>query len=1055
MRARALLICLCAAITQCPALAADLDDAVAKRAIRGESGRGQQLLVNPGFEDRDGARVVGWEPWDVGFEHTAKQRRSGAGAVVCTLGAAEVQTKVQRGAGQTVVLDQTTPRPIIAVGWSSADKVSGAPDSSYSLYLDIVYQDGTPLWGQIASFDTGTHGWQRRERLVVPDKPIKQVNVYAIFRGHTGTACFDDFALYEVAAGAGTCLFDGTPVLLPKGAPQARTRDGIELKTSDGLALVLSRDEGDASFRDSDRRGGFLLRDVEERSDFHRVDAQARPTPRGAELSGLVDALGLQLEASFTVKRGHVRVDGVVSSVRPEDRAVSVYFVLPFDAMGGRWYDDARSGTLVRPGAEYKHTCFVGAGATQQMSAYTLGCVANQGTALTLGIPMDVPRVFRIGYNSTWREYYIVFDLGLASEPKLFPNRATFSFVLYRVDPAWGFRAALKKYYTIFPEFFEKRVQREGLWMAFTDISTVERPEDFHFAIHEGNNNVAWDDEHDVLSFVYTEPMTNWMRMPKGMPRTYEAALEQLEKNLRSANKQLAQQSITTRLAGVRRSDGSYSLSILDAPWCDGAVFALNPSPALTTTPENPINQGQFEFAKIERAFSPGSDPAVAHWRAYGSGYEVDQEVALSPKQAIRCTCAALGQDAGAAQTVTLGQQAPRPLVLRAWSRAERVTGGKGGDYSVYADLALADGSRLWGQLAAFSPGTHDWEQAEYVIRTDKPVRQATVHLLFRRTHTGTAWFDDVFLGEVGSDKNLLSNAAFGPAREKPSVLDGTYVDSLEGWGRTKNFDRRQFRDVQIPLTFDGQSGRPAILNIFSTYEFVRDLHRRMRAAGKLTMANSVPYRFAFFGHILDVMGTETNWHRNKKWQPMTDRSLNLKRATCYQKPYCFLMNTHYDDFSFELTERYMKRSLFYGCFPGMFSENAATNTYFGNPRWCNRDRPLFKKYVPLIQTIAKAGWEPITYAHTDRAKVYVERYGPASDGEIFFTVLNDGSAAEPFVLRIGGTALKLGAEAVASELIEGKSVELKRERDALAVRGSLGPEDVRLYRISQHEKGG
>ena len=591
--------------------------------------------------------------------------------------------------------------------------------------------------------------------------------------------------------------------------------------------------------------------------------------------------------------------------------------------------------------------------------------------------------------------------------------------------------------------------------MAFTDISTVERPEDFHFAIHEGNNNVAWDDEHDVLSFVYTEPMTNWMRMPKGVPRTYEAALGQLEQNLRSANKRLVQQSITTRLSGVRKPDGSYSLSMQDAPWCDGAVFALNPSPGLTTTPENPINQGQFELAKIERAFSPGSGPAVAHWRAYGAGYEVDREVARSPKQAIRCVCAALGEERGASQTVVLAQDAAKPLVVRAWSRAERVTGEKGSDYSVYADLVLVDGSQLWGQVAAFSPGTHDWEQAEHVIHAEKPVKQATVHLLFRRSHTGTVWFDDVFFGEVGSDTNLLRNAAFGPAREKPAVLDGAYVDSLEGWGVAKNFDRLQFRDVQIPLTFDAQSGRPIILNIFSTYEFVRELHRRMRAAGKLTMANSVPHRFAFFGHLLDVMGTETNWHRNKKWQPMSDRALNLKRATCYQKPYCFLMNTHYDDFSLELTERYMKRCLFYGCFPGMFSENAATNTYFSNPRWYNRDRPLFKKYVPLIQSIAKAGWEPIVHAHTDRPKVYVERYGAVGAGEIFFTVLNDGSEAEPFVLRIDASALKIASDAVATEMARDEAVDLKRERDVRTIRGRLDPEDVRLYRISRRRKPG
>jgi len=150
-----------------------------------------------------------------------------------------------------------------------------------------------------------------------------------------------------------------------------------------------------------------------------------------------------------------------------------------------------------------------------------------------------------------------------------------------------------------------------------------------------------------------------------------------------------------------------------------------------------------------------------------------------------------------------------------------------------------------------------------------------------------------------------------------------------------------------------------------------------------------------------------------------------------------------------------MKRSLFYGCFPGMFSENAATNTYFSNPRCYNRDRPLFKKYVPLIQAIAKAGWEPITYARTDRPKVYVERYGAAGAGEIFLTVLNDGSEAEPFVLRIDASALKIASEAVATEMARDQAVDLKRERDVRTIRGRLDPEDIRLYRISQRRKPG
>ena len=50
-----------------------------------------------------------------------------------------------------------------------------------------------------------------------------------------------------------------------------------------------------------------------------------------------------------------------------------------------------------------------------------------------------------------------------------------------------------------------------------------------------------------------------------------------------------------------------------------------------------------------------------------------------------------------------------------------------------------------------------------------------------------------------------------------------------------------------------------------------------------------------------------------------------------------------------------MKRSLAYGCFPGFFSHNAAEGHYFTRPELYDRDRPLFRKYVPLCKLVAEA----------------------------------------------------------------------------------------------------
>ena len=124
---------------------------------------------------------------------------------------------------------------------------------------------------------------------------------------------------------------------------------------------------------------------------------------------------------------------------------------------------------------------------------------------------MDRPAFFRIGYNAGTGELFLAYDIGLT------PEKPTAHVVFCRFDfePQWGFRAALARYYEVFPEAFRCRTPEQGLWMPFAKISQVEGWEDFGFKFKEGNNETAWDDEHDIITFRYTEPMTWWMRMPR------------------------------------------------------------------------------------------------------------------------------------------------------------------------------------------------------------------------------------------------------------------------------------------------------------------------------------------------------------------------------------------------------------------------------------------------------------------------------------------------------------------------------------------------------------
>jgi hypothetical protein len=221
-------------------------------------------------------------------------------------------------------------------------------------------------------------------------------------------------------------------------------------------------------------------------------------------------------------------------------------------------------------------------------------------------------------------------------------------------------------------------------------------------------------------------------------------------------------------------------------------------------------------------------------------------------------------------------------------------------------------------------------------------------------------------------------------AKGAAGAPDGEYLDSLEGWADTLDFGPEAVRYSASVPTFSTDAHRTVVPTWLSVYDLSQFMSADLRSRGKLLMANSTPWRFHAFTPLLDVMGTETNWLPGGKSQPDSDALFNLRRTLCYHKPYLLLQNTDFDRFGPDRVEAYFQRSMFYGVFPSMFSVDAANHPYWEEPRWYNRDRPLFHKYIRAIGRLSAAGWEPVTWARTDNPAVYVERFGTTR-----FTVMN------------------------------------------------------------------
>src|ERR1035441_9376653 len=155
---------------------------------------------------------------------------------------------------------------------------------------------------------------------------------------------------------------------------------------------------------------------------------------------------------------------------------------------------------------------------------------------------------------------------------------------------------------------------------------------------------------------------------------------------------------------------------------------------------------------------------------------------------------------------------------------------------------------------------------------------------------------------------------------------------------------------------------------------------------GKLMMANSTPNSLCWLAPSLDVLGTETDWNppadrgagraeaKTNVWRPMGETELLYRRAICGPKPYCFLMNTRFTAWTREMTGKFMKRCLAYGMFPGFFSADASTGHYFSQPALYNRDRALFKQFIPLCRRVAEAGWQPLTKINVAVSKTSLSR---------------------------------------------------------------------------------
>ena len=440
-------------------------------------------------------------------------------------------SKAQRGLHWRLKLDQTEAAAFAVTAESLVEVSPGVMSRGYSLYLDITYADGSNLYGQVVEFPIAPgRGWKRRTVRVAPDKPVRSVNCYLLFRNVSGRVRFRE-PTYSACEGRDFVQYDmWCQETMPRREPGP----------------------------------GFLLRDAAEERGFVPI------APGGS-------AEGVSLEVRREARAdGAAACDVTLRSAEARDRAISLVYALPIPGTEPfAWHDDPRTSvTLKATDGQRRVTTRQGAG-EGQLARWPFGAVTADGRGLALGCDPSAPAVFRVTANPRTRELLIAFDVGFAPEKR----EAHFRFVSFGFPGAQAFRGALASYQRLFPANHVVRLKRHGLWMAFRRISEVQGFEDFGFAVKEGDNESAWDDAHGLVTFHYTEPTSWWMPMKGKAVGSYTLA-----DCLAEAERRVAEKSgiaCAWVAAGYHDAEGGRVGSVRDTPWCKGAVWSLCPLPGI------------------------------------------------------------------------------------------------------------------------------------------------------------------------------------------------------------------------------------------------------------------------------------------------------------------------------------------------------------------------------------------------------------------------------------------------------------------------------------------
>ncbi|MBU4300638.1 LamG domain-containing protein [archaeon] len=295
----------------------------------------------------------------------------------------------------------------------------------------------------------------------------------------------------------------------------------VTISTSDGLNITVAPNGtlsgikiNDSELFSSGILNGFYLKDYATGSPFIQMKGEITNSTSNS-VKTQTSYGDIQFNATYTAYSNYIQIDGDLKDESDTDRAIQIAFDLPINATGWNWWDYILQNRTINDATTYSYTFDYGVASPRTQSYYPFSTILNNTMGITISVPMDSPRVYRLSYNTS-TGFRIEYDIGLSNQTnKIGASKANFTFIIYTLDePEWGFRSTVKKYYELNPQYFIKRAVHEGLWMVLTStVKDISNPDDFGFGYDEesGKNANDFNYDHGIYSLMYTEPWGLWL----------------------------------------------------------------------------------------------------------------------------------------------------------------------------------------------------------------------------------------------------------------------------------------------------------------------------------------------------------------------------------------------------------------------------------------------------------------------------------------------------------------------------------------------------------------